>query len=147
MFGFFATPSSRLARFFDRFRRQVIIVHRGFAAEWLEALFKLPGGAGYFRFDVRQAPGWRPTPIEWVVHRHVMPLELPVPLLMKVGREELLLRHLTRDGKVLDPSEIGWMLDEIETRHHARLVRSGDAFEVERGLPVGDNDIDYDFSL
>lgn len=146
MFGF-SRSSTRITRFFGRFRRHSIIVHRGFAPEWLEQLLKLPGGAGYFRFDARQVPGRRPTPIEWVVHQHVLPLELPLPLLINVGGEDLLVRHLTRGERVLDPSELGWVLDEMGTRHHARLVRTGNGFSVERKLPVSDNDIDFDFSL
>lgn len=148
MFGLFSKPSSRIERFFERFGRRTVIVHRGFDPEWLEQLLKLPGGAGHFRVDARRAPGRRPTPIEWLVHEHLLALELPLPLLVKVGRDELLLRHLTRaGGGMLDPSEIGWILDEIDTRYHARLSRRDDGFEIERGLPVSDNEIDYDFSL
>src|SRR5690554_4437179 len=60
MFGLFSKPSSRIERFFERFGRRTVIVHRGFDPEWLEQLLKLPGGAGHFRVDARRAPGRRP---------------------------------------------------------------------------------------
>lgn len=138
-----------LWRFIDRFRGRTIIVHAGLPAAWLEEMFKLPGGAGYFRFDARIAPGAVPTPIEWLVHEHVMTLHLPLPLLLQVRDDAIHMRHLTERGRVKHPSEIAWMLDEIETRHHARLAVSGNTLCAQHGLPVEDNAVEtpYGFSL
>ncbi len=147
MFGLFRSRrGAPLAQFFERFAGRSIIVHRGFQGDWLARLLKLPGGGAYFRLDLRQAHG-RPSPLEQVVQEHVLPLQLPLPLVLRVEADQVLVRHLTRaDGRVLDPSEVGWILDEIPTRHHARLRRQDAGLRVESGLDVADNRIDYDFS-
>lgn len=147
MFGLFRRRRpAPVARFFERFAGRSIIVHRGFEDDWLERLLKLPGGGGYFRLDLRQDAG-AASPLEQVVQAHVLPLELPLPLILRVAADEVLVRHLSRaGGGTLDPSEIGWLLDEIEARHHARLRRQGDTLATERGIDPADNRIEYDFS-
>lgn len=127
------------ARFLQRYAGRRLIVHRGFPAGWLAELMKQPGGAGYFRLDARRPPGRRPTPVEWLVHRHLLPLELPLPLLVQVDGQTLYLRHLTRGGRPIHPAEILWLLDEIRDRHHARLRAAGGGFTVEPGLDPQDN--------
>ncbi len=141
--------TAQRARLLTRYRGRILIVHRGFEPDWLDELFKLPGGAGYFRIDARQAPGKTPTPVEWLVHDYLLPLDLPLPLLVQVRDDALRVRHLTDAGRVRHPSEIAWMLDELETRHHAMFCPDGDGFRVERGIAVEDNAVEmpYDFSL
>lgn len=136
-------------RFLTRFADRVLIVHAGLPSDWLEELFKLPGGAGYFRIDARRGAQGRPTPVEWLVHEYVLPLALPLPVLLSVEDEKVRVRHLTDRGRPRHPSEIAWMLDEIAQRHHALLSRDGAGFRVERVLAVEDNAVEtpYGFSL
>lgn len=147
MFGLLRPRPTPADAFFARYRGRSLLVHCGFEPEWLPRLLNLPGGAGHFRIDARRCPARGHTPVEWLVREHLLPLELPLPLLVKIGERELWVRHATRGGNSVDPSEIGWLLDEIEARHHARLHWSGSVFTCQRGMAVADNDIDYDFSL
>lgn len=124
-----------------------MIVHAGVSVGWVTELLKEAGGAGHFRFDTRQCPGKKPTPIEWIVHQHVVPLHLPLPLLVKVEQNELLIRHLTRNSKPVHPSEIFWMLKEFPKKAHYLLRVCGESFVAEVGMPVSENTIDYDDGL
>ncbi|HDP89296.1 MAG TPA: hypothetical protein ENN42_04970 [Thioalkalivibrio sp.] len=134
-------PAARLDAFFARFAGKHLIVHGGFADNWLEELLAQAGGAGYFRLDLRQMDRRRPAPVEWVVQTFLEPLDLPLPLFVEVREADLLVRHLTRGGQAVHPSEILWFLDELETRHHARLTRHApDTLETTRGIPVEDNE-------
>jgi hypothetical protein len=127
-------------RFLERYAGRALIVHEGFPAEWLEELLKQPGGGGYFRIDIRSLERRRPSPVEWVVAEHILPLSLPLPLFVQVRDRSLRLRHLTRGDTVVHPSEILWFLDELETRYHARLEAEGDGFAAHLGIPVADNE-------
>ncbi|MEB8536304.1 hypothetical protein [Acidithiobacillus ferriphilus] len=141
--------SSRLLlqqQFLERFSGRTIIVHRGFPEHFLRELLEQAGGGGDFRVDVRIPESTPPTPIEWVVHRFVLPLSLPLPLLIRVDADALYLRHLMHDNIVGHPSEILWMLDTIRERHHARLDRQQGRYAVSMGMAVQDNDIDYGFN-
>lgn len=140
-------PESLRERFFARYSGKCLIVHEGFEPDWLEELLKQPGGAGHFRIDARQAPGGRPSPVEWLVHEHLLPLRLPLPLLVVVRGDTLYVRHLNRGGHAVHPSEILWMLDEIETRHHARLMPTTDGFAVSQGLDPRDNYVESMYGL
>lgn len=140
-------PDALKARFLARFTGRTLIVHAGLSIGWVEALLKEAGGGGHFRFDARTPTGPRPTPIEWVMHRHVLPQRLPLPLLVKVEPDRLLLRHLTRNGAPVHPSEINWMLREFPARTHLVLYAAGSGFRPERGLPVSDNRVEYDLEL
>lgn len=135
-------PFGHQARFLERFARRTLIVHAGFPAGWFEELLKQPGGGGHFRVDLRIAPGQPPTPIEWVVHGFIAPLELPLPLLVRVDREALYIRHLVKNGTAAHPSEILWMLDDILDRYHARLQVQPGHFAADLGIPVSDNRIE-----
>lgn len=143
MFGFFAgRPIRQLQRFRDRFTGRTLILHGGFPADWLEELLRQPGGGGHFRLDIRALPASRPTPVEWLVQTHVLPLDLPLPMLMQVRERDVLVRHLHRRGNAVHPSEIAWFLEELDTRHHARLLFS-DApgrIDAERGLKIDENE-------
>ena len=143
MFGFLARRSARqLEQFRARFTGRSLIVHRGFPEEWLEELLKQPGGGGHFRLDSRRLPASRPTPVEWLVQTHVLPLDLPQPLLLCVREHDMLVRHLQRGRSAIHPSDIAWFLEELEDRHHARL-RFGNAagrIEVLRGISTHDNE-------
>lgn len=139
-------PSLLRDRFLGRFRGRSLIVHAGVSIGWVEELMKEAGGGGHFRFDARRPPGRKPTPIEWVVHEHLLAHHLPLPLLVKVEAGRLLVRHLTRDGRPVHPSEINWMLDELPHRSHLTLHVRGQGFLPERGLPVADNHVNFDVS-
>ncbi|OCB02730.1 hypothetical protein BBC27_11405 [Acidithiobacillus ferrivorans] len=141
--------SSRLLlqqQFMERFSGRTIIVHRGFPEQFLRELLEQAGGSGHFRVDVRIPESAPPTPIEWVVHRFVLPLSLPLPLLIRVDADALYLRHLMHDNTAGHPSEILWMLDAIRERYHARLDRQQGYYAVSMGMAVQDNDINYGFN-
>jgi len=144
-------PRKLREAFLERYAGRHLILHRGLDPFWVEELLKEPGGMGHFRIDLRQEPGKRPTPVEWVAHEQIAPLGLPLPLLVTVdGEGRLTLRHLTRQGEAIHPSELAWLRDELETRFHARLHPSAEGgFTTERGIPVEDNVIEteYGFTL
>ena len=131
---------SQLSRFLARYAGRTLIVHAGFPPDWLEELLKQPGGGGHFRLDCRQLGASDPAPVEWLVRRHLLPLDLPLPLIVKVTPEALYVRHLTRGGEAVHPGEIYWLLDEIEQRHHARLVVEGGSLRIETGIDPADNE-------
>ena len=135
---------SLLAGFFERYTGRTIITHAGFPSDWLAELLKQPGGGGHFRMDARHPPAARPSPAEWVIHTHVLPLDLPLPLLIVVRADVLYVRHLVRRARPVHPSEVLWILNEIPTRHHALLRPVAGGFAVERGIPVEDNHVDMD---
>ncbi|APZ44254.1 hypothetical protein [Acidihalobacter ferrooxydans] len=131
---------SQLERFLNRYTGRTLIVHAGFPPDWLEELFKQPGGGGHFRIDSRQLNTGRQTPVDWLIRRHLLPLELPLPLIVKVTPAALFVRHLTRAGTAVHPSDIYWFLEEIDTRHHVRLRVDGGALRAETGLDPADNE-------
>ncbi|WP_018869029.1 MULTISPECIES: hypothetical protein [unclassified Thioalkalivibrio] len=143
MFGLFGPrPARQMERFRARYTGRSLIVHRGFSGDWLEELLKQPGGGGHFRIDSRRLPAGRgATPVEWLVQTHVLPLELPQPLFLDIREEAMLARHLVRGEHVVHPSEIAWFLEELDTRHHARLEFVGNEhMRAEVGIPVEDNE-------
>lgn len=135
-------PIQHQRRFFERFANRTLLVHDGFPTGWLEELLKQPGGGGHFRIDTRIAPGTPPNPVEWVVHGFAMPLSLPSPLLIRVDRDCLYLRHLQKNGACAHPSEILWMLDDIRERYHACLRVGRGTFEPAMGMPLTENSIE-----
>jgi hypothetical protein len=143
VFGFLARrPARQLQQFRARFTGHSLIVHRGFPEEWFEELLKQPGGGGHFRLDSRRLPTSRPTPVEWLVQTHVLPLGLPQPLLLHIREHDMLLRHLGRGDRPVHPSEIAWFLEELQDRHHARL-RFGNPpgrVDVFPGISANDNE-------
>lgn len=163
--GLSRTRPAPRERLLARYQGRVLIVHRGFEQGWLDELFKLPGASGYFRIDVRQLAGQAQgtgdisgaslsaSPLDWLIERYMLALErdlrLPLPLLVQVRDDALRVRHLTEAGRVRYPSDIAWILDEIETRYHAILLPDGEGFRVEPGIAVEDNAVEtpYGFSL
>jgi len=139
-----ASPLTLQDRFFERFRGRTIILHRGFPPGYLAELLKQPGGGGHFRVDLRQLGSEVDSPMDWLLQRHVLPLDLPTPLLLKVEDETIYLRHLLQGSNPGHPSEILWMLDAIHERHHALLQRMPAGLQPRRGMAVDDNAIDYD---
>lgn len=135
------TPTgSNLARLLARYSGRTLIVHAGFPGAWLGELLKQPGGGGHFRVDRRNVGRGRETPVEWLVARHLQGLELPLPLIVKITPEALYVRHLTRGGEPVHPSEIYWLIAEIEERFHARLLVDGASLRVEKGIDPDDNE-------
>jgi hypothetical protein len=140
------SPAQLKSRFMARFAGRTLIVHEGLSIGWVSELMKEAGGGGHFRIDVRRPPDRRPTPIEWLVHRQLLNHPLPLPFLVKVEAERLLVRHLTRNGTPVHPSEINWMLGEFPTRVHLLLTSGeGEGFLPTRVLPVEDNHVEYNF--
>jgi len=142
VFGLFGPrPAEQMRRFLDRYTGRSLIVHQGFSGDWLEELLKQPGGGGHFRIDSRRLPRRRPTPVEWLVQTHILPLELPQPLFLDVREDAVLVRHLTRGGTPVHPSEIAWFLEELDQRHHVRLRLEEDgSAHAEPVLPLEDNE-------
>ncbi|WP_020146086.1 hypothetical protein [Thioalkalivibrio sp. ALJ15] len=142
MFGLFGPrPAQQMERFRSRYTGRSLIVHQGFEGDWLEELLKQPGGGGHFRIDSRRLPTRRATPIEWLVQTHVLPLALPQPLYLDIREDAILARHLMRGERAVHPSEIAWFLEELDTRHHARLeFTENDQMTIRRGIPETDNE-------
>lgn len=140
-------PTALRTRFLARFANKTIIVHAGLSMGWVSELHKESGGGAHFRIDARRAPGRKPTPIEWVVHHHILPQHLPLPVLIKVEGECLLVRHLVRNDAPVHPSEIYWMLGEFPARAHLILSAGGKGFAVKRGIAVSDNAVNYDVEI
>ena len=132
-------PAAALERAFAaRFAGRTLIVHAGLSPGWVAELLKEGVGGAHFRFDARRRAPGPPTPLEWVVEHHILPLACPLPLLVKVDADCLYLRHLTRGGAAVHPSEIAWMLDELPQRAHWTL-RLGSGARAEPGIPLADN--------
>ncbi|MDR3391418.1 MAG: hypothetical protein P4L77_06735 [Sulfuriferula sp.] len=136
---FRSNPTVLRERFMARFAGKTIIVHDGLSIGWVSELVKEAGGGAHFRIDARRQPGRRPTPIEWVVHQQLLPHKLPMPFLVKVEDERLLVRHLMRNDMPVHPSEIYWMLTEFPDNHHLLLSVAGKGFIVKRGMSVAEN--------
>ncbi len=136
----------RLDRFFNRYRGRTLLVHRGLALDWLEELLKLGGGAGHFRFDARK-PLDTKSPVSWVVHRHILPLDLPLPVLCDIGPDTVAVRHLLAKGRLGHPADIAWILDDMRGRRrvHATLARQPEGLAARPGLPIDDNAYEIDF--
>lgn len=135
------SAGSPLTRFLARYRGRTLIVHRGFPPDWLNELLKQPGGGGHFRIDARQLSQGEATPVDWLLQRHVLPMDLPLPLLIKVdGDGTLYLRHLLRGSQAVHPSELYWFLEEIAERHHACLRAEDGTVITLPGIPLTDNE-------
>lgn len=135
------------AQFLKRYHQSVLIIHQGFTKGWLEQLFKVPGGAGYFRIDLCQLKQKPITPLSWLVYEYILPHQLPYPLLLQVGEDGLRLRHLTRSGKPIHPSEIFFFLEEIATRYHIYLLPDEQGFVAKKGLAIHENDIESFYEI
>lgn len=129
--------------FAARFAGRTLIVHAGLSPGWIAELQREGGGGAHFRIDVRQRPAGPLTPVEWMVRRHILPLACPLPLLVKVEPDCLRLRHLTRSGVPVHPSEIVWMLEELPQRAHWTLHGGSGGWRAERGMPFSDNRIKF----
>jgi hypothetical protein len=140
-------PHTLLARFLERYMNRTIIVHEGLDLGWIEELLKQAGGGGHFRIDARQSPGDEPTPVEWLVHQHVLALGLPLPLIIQVREDGIRIRHLRQGQRTVHPSELLWLLDEIGSRYHALLRPVPDGLHVERSIAVDDNRIEGPYGL
>ncbi|MCE5388346.1 MAG: hypothetical protein K0041_07190 [Acidithiobacillus sp.] len=132
-------------QFFARFTGRHILAHAGFPPGYLAELLKQPGGAGYFRVDLRIPHSNPPSPLEWVIHQQLGALELPVPYFVQVSEDSLYVRHLVQGEGPGHPSEILWMRDSLGDRYHYLLRSQGPTFQVVPGMPLDDNRIDYDF--
>jgi hypothetical protein len=143
----------RQRRFFQRYSGRTLIVHAGLTIDWMEELLKVGGGGGHFRIDTRLPPTKPPTAIEWIVHEHVLPLGLPLPLLMQVSPGLVRIRHLQQHGVVRHPADIAWILDDMGDasagggRVHATLRVDGSALRVERGIPPEDNAVETPYGI
>lgn len=151
MTGIFRTlarrrDQKRLDRFFARYTRRILIVHQGLTLDWLEELLKIGGGGGYFRIDARQ-PLDEQSPVSWLTHRFILPLNIPLPLLCDVGTDRLTVRHLRSRGYLCHPADIGWILDDMrnKARFHATLHREPAQLISQHGLAVEDNAYEIDF--
>ena len=134
------SDQQQLDRFFAQYNGRTLILHQDFPPAWFEELVKLPGGGGHFRLDIRNLQDAKPSPVEWIAERYLLALHLPLPFFVMVKDDALLVRHLTRGGSPVHPSEILLFMDELESRHHALLRREGERLEVSRGIDVEDNE-------
>ncbi len=132
-----------LDRFFQRFAGRSLLVHEGLDPHWLGRLLEQGGGGGHFRLNVRRQDGrHRPTPLEYFVHRHLLPRRLPLPCLVQVERDACLVRHLLRRGHLFAPEEMPQVAAELPTRHHLRLERVGQGITAHPGtLAPDDNEL------
>ncbi len=145
----------RLRRaFFDRYAGRSLIVHGGFPDGWLGKLCQEPGGAGHFRIDIRQRPFRekvplrRLYPVQWLVREHILPLDLPLPVLIRVhGRDHLKARHLRRHGGLCDPAEVAMIYADMVKRPHVLLVPEDKGFAVDRLLEPGDSRVASPYGL
>ncbi len=128
-----------LGPFFDRFSGRTVIVHCGLDVRWLTELLATGGGGRHLRFDLRHAQSRPVSPLEHVIQRLILPLALPLPLILRIDPDAILVRHLLRSGTICDPSETAWILDEIGTRFHAALRRDANGMRLERSLPPEEN--------
>lgn len=126
----------------QRFNGRSLIVHSGFPESWLKELLSEPGGGNFFRMDIRVQGGTKPTPVEKFIHEQVLPLNVPLPFLAKVEEEDFYIRHLLRDGSLIDPSEVGLMHSEIKERYHFRLSLRKAKTEIYPGMALNENEID-----
>lgn len=140
--------------FFDRYANRSLIVHAGFPPGWLGKLCHEPGGAGHFRIDVRQRPFRedlplrRLHPVQWLVRDHILPLELPLPVLVRVeARDHLKVRHLRRHGGLCDPAEVGMIHADMVDRPHALLIPDDGGFAVDHPLGWEDNRVETPYGL
>ncbi|MGA7799738.1 MAG: hypothetical protein WCC36_02920, partial [Gammaproteobacteria bacterium] len=99
------------------------------------------------RIDARQAPDDEPTPVEWLVHGHVLALQLPLPLFMQVREDGIRIRHLRQGQRIVHPSELLWLSDELGARYHALLRAAPHGLRVERGIAVEDNRIEGPYGI
>ncbi|MDH5218456.1 MAG: hypothetical protein OEX19_12210, partial [Gammaproteobacteria bacterium] len=76
-----------------------------------------------------------------------LPLELPMPFMAKIDHDSVYLRHLTRNGELVDPSEVAMIYTEIETRHHLRLSIEKAKTESFPGMELDNNDISIESVL
>ncbi|SCY50054.1 hypothetical protein [Thiohalorhabdus denitrificans] len=147
-------PQALQRGFFDRYAGRSLIVHEGFPEGWLGKLVHEPGGGGHFRIDATQ-PAFRPDtparrlyPVQWLVREHILPLDLPRPVLVKVeGRDHLRARHLRRHGGICDPAEVGMILGDMTERPHVLLYPEGGGFSVDWVLDPEDNLVDTPYGL
>ena len=136
-------PAGLRDRFLTRFAGRTVIVHAGLSIGWVSELLKEAGGGAHFRIDARRSPSRRPTPIEWVVHHQLLAHKIPVPFLVKVDGQHLLIRHLMRNDMPVHPSEIYWMLGEFPERCHLKLSAAGKSFIATRGISIADNEVNF----
>ncbi|WP_297396032.1 hypothetical protein [Acidiferrobacter sp.] len=134
-----------LDRFFARYQGRTLIVHQGLTLDWLEELLKLGGGGGHFRIDTRK-PENRDSPVLWLAHHFILPLNLPLPVLCDVGPATIAIRHLHCAGRLCHPADIAWILEDmrVRARVHAALSRDSHRLVTRLGLAVGDNTYEMD---
>ncbi len=133
-----------MEQFLGRFYGRGVIVHAGLSPGWLRELERERGARGLFRFDVRRRRLRRPTPMERVVLEQVLPRGLPLPLLMRVEHDGLRLRHLTRGGHPVHPSELPGILAELDRRYHLWLRVRGRRLTPHPGIPAADNRVFFE---
>lgn len=125
----------------QRFNGRTLIVHSGLPEKWMTELLRQPDSNNYFRIDLRVENDERPSPVEKFVQDQLLPLELPLPFMAKIDQDNVYLRHLTRNGELVDPSEVGMIHSEIRQRHHLRLSIEKAKTESFEGMNLEDNDI------
>lgn len=130
--------------FFNRFTGRTLILHAGLPAWWTGELTALAGGGAHLRLDVRQIGDTRPTPVEWMARQHILPQNPPLPLLVRVEQQQVLrIRHLQSGNNLLHPSDLWWILQEFDQRWHFRIQVLAEGCQVDNGIALHDNDLDY----
>jgi hypothetical protein len=133
-----------MERFLERFYGRMVIVHAGLSPGWLRELERERAARGIFRFDVRRRVRRRANLMESVILGQVLPRGLPLPLLVRVEHDGLRLRHLTRRGHPVHPSELGAILAELDRRYHFWLRLRGRRLAPHPGIPPADNRVFFE---
>lgn len=133
-------------KFLAQYRGRTLIVHQGLTLEWLRELLSVGGGGAHFRVDLRHTDARAGSPLAQVIHRHILPLQLPLPLLLDVHATGIGVRHLQRFGMMCLPTDIAWIVEDMRVRNrvHAYLRVVDGRLVRTVGIAVDDNRYELD---
>lgn len=137
------TPSRHADAFFDRFTGRTLIIHDGLPVWWSGELAALAGGGAHLRLDIRRIGHKRLTPVEWITRQHILSANPPLPALVRVEQQRILrIRHLRQGEHLVQPSDLWWILQELDRRWHF-CIHLQDDHRLHTGIALHDNELDY----